>query len=76
MLDAGSQESMKHELKPIRSQSEEHKKLFSLINRVDVASLMMAHDKQMSGKATGIDRITKVEYGENLIVKRNDFFPG
>lgn len=72
MLDAGSQESMKHELKPIRSQSEEHKKLFSLINRVDVASLMMAHDKQMSGKATGIDRITKEEYGENLIPNLKD----
>ena len=63
---------MKHELRPIRSQSEEHKKLFSLINRVDVTSLMMAHDKQMSGKATGIDRITKVEYGENLIPNLKD----
>ena len=59
MLDAGSQESMKHDLKPIRLQSEEHKKLFSLINRVDEASLMMAHDKQVSGKASGIDRVTK-----------------
>ena len=67
MSDAGSQKSMKQDLMPIRSQSEKHERLFSLINRVDVASLMMAHDKRVLGKAADVDRVTKEEYGANLI---------
>ena len=63
---------MEHDLMPIRSQSEKHKRLFTLINRVDVSNLMMAHDKQMSGKAAGVDGVTKEKYGENLISNLKD----
>lgn len=63
---------MEHDLMPIRSQSEKHKQLFTLINRVDVSNLMMAHDKQMSGKAVGVDGVTKEKYEENLIPNLKD----
>lgn len=53
---------MEHALKPIRYQSEKHKKLTTLINRINARSLWEAHVKQERRKATGVDGVTKDEY--------------
>ena len=42
---------MAQEPMPIRSQSVKHKRLFTLMNRVDAVSLLMAHDRQSAKKA-------------------------
>lgn len=57
---------MEHELKGIRYQSEKYAKLTTLINRVNEESLKEAHQRQKTGKAVGIDGITKEEYGQKL----------
>ena len=57
---------MEHEQKTIRYQSKTHEKLTSLINRVNIESLKMAHKKQKPGKAVGIDGESKVGYSTNL----------
>lgn len=57
---------MKHELKPIRYQSNKHKTLHTLINRVNEERLIEAHFKQLARKAVGVDGMTKDEYGKNL----------
>ena len=57
---------MEHELKGIRYQSERYAKLTTLINRVNEESLKEAHQRQKTGKAVGIDGITKEEYGQKL----------
>ncbi len=58
--------SMEHELKGIRYQSEKYAKLTTLINRVNEESLKEAHQRQKTGKAVGIDGVTKEEYGQKL----------
>lgn len=50
----------------IRSQSEKYDRVENLMRCVTVKSLGNAHRKQDGRKATGIDRVTKDEYGENL----------
>lgn len=57
---------MEHELKGIRYQSEKYAKVTTLINRVNEESLKEAHQRQKTGKAAGIDGITKEEYGQKL----------
>ena len=57
---------MEQELKGIRYQSEKYAKLTTLINRVNEESLKEAHRKQKTGKAAGVDGVTKEKYGENL----------
>lgn len=57
---------MEHELKGIRYQSERYAKLTTLINRVNEESLKEVHCRQKTGKAVGIDGMTKEEYGRNL----------
>ena len=57
---------MEHELKGIRYQSEKYAKLTTLINRVNEESLKEAHRHQKTGKAVGIDSVTKEEYESNL----------
>ena len=57
---------MEHELKGIRYQSEKYAKLTMLINRVNEESLKEAHRHQKTGKAVGIDSVTKEEYESNL----------
>lgn len=57
---------MEHEQKTIRYQSKTHERLTSLINRVNVESLKMAHKKQKAGKAVGIDGESKEGYSTNL----------
>ena len=50
----------------IRSQSEKYDRVENLMRCVTVKSLGNAHRKQDGKKATGIDRVTKDEYEENL----------
>ena len=57
---------MEHERKGIRYQAEKYAKLTTLINRVNEESLKEAHRRQKTGKAVGIDGMTKEEYGRNL----------
>ena len=57
---------MEHELKGIRYQSEKYAKLTTLINRVNEESLKEAHCRQKTGKAVGVDGMTREEYGRNL----------
>lgn len=57
---------MEHELKGIRYQSEKYAKLTTLINRVNEESLKEAHQRQKTGKAVGIDGVTKEEYSQKL----------
>ena len=57
---------MEKELKEIRYQSEKYEKLTTLINRVNEESLKEAHRRQKTGKAAGIDGMTKEKYAENL----------
>lgn len=58
---------MEHELKDIRYQSQTHKKLLSLINRVNPTSLMIAHEKQKRQKAAGVDGVVKTDYDEHVV---------
>lgn len=64
--DTGGLEYMEKERKTIKYQSEKHEKLTSLMNRVNAESLKLAHKKQKTGKAVGIDGETKVSYGEDI----------
>ncbi len=41
-------------------------KVQNLMYRVNAKSLMAAYERQPTGKATGVDRVTKEEYGVNL----------
>lgn len=61
-----STKSVEHELKGIRYQSEKYDKLTTLINRINKDSLKMAHQKQKTGKAVGVDGETKETYGISL----------
>ena len=63
---------MEHELKGIRELSIKYERLNTLINRVDAASLLMAHDKQSRKKAAGVDKVTKDQYAQNLIANVRD----
>ena len=54
---------MKQEPKAIKYQSKTHRKLHTLINRVNEDTLMAAHKRQVADKATGIDGVTKEVYG-------------
>ncbi|MDO5537456.1 MAG: reverse transcriptase domain-containing protein, partial [Desulfovibrionaceae bacterium] len=53
-------------LKPISELSRSHKTLLTLVNRVNVDSLIAAHRGQNPKKAPGVDKMTKQEYGEHL----------
>ena len=57
---------MAQELKGIRYQSETYPRLTTLINRVNEESLKEAHRRQKTGKAAGVDGVTKEMYEENL----------
>lgn len=64
--NTGGYEYVGHELKGIRYQSKTYAKLETLMNRVNETSIKGEHRKQVQRKAVGIDRVTKLEYGENL----------
>ena len=54
------------ERKEISYQLSKGYKLQTLIHNVNKETLIKQHEKQQSGKATGIDAMTKEEYGLNL----------
>jgi group II intron reverse transcriptase/maturase len=58
--------NVEHELKDLRYQSKTFAKLQTLMNRVNEESLKAEHWKQARRKASGIDGVTKDEYGMNL----------
>lgn len=57
---------MENARKDIKQISIEHKRVQTLMNYVNKETLKIQHEKQQKGKATGVDQITKEEYGENL----------
>ena len=58
---------MGKQVQEIRFLSTTHERVEGLMHRVNVASLLEAHHKQKSGKAVGVDGISKEEYGRNLM---------
>lgn len=50
----------------IRALSVKHSRLETLINHVNYETLAAEHRRQEKGKAVGVDKVTKEEYGENL----------
>ena len=57
---------MAQELKGVRYQSRTYAKLETLMNRVNETSIKEEHRKQARKKATGVDGVTKAEYGKQL----------
>ena len=57
---------MASEIQDIRKLSTYYPKLETLIHLVNYDSLLQEHKRQISGKAVGIDRMTKEEYDANL----------
>jgi len=57
---------VEQELKGLRYQSQRYAKLQTLMNRVNEESLKSEHLKQSRRKASGVDGVTKDEYGTNL----------
>lgn len=57
---------MENERKDITYQIQQGHKLQTLIHYVNKETLVKQHGKQQSNKATGVDRMTKEEYGANL----------
>ncbi len=45
---------------------EKYPKVQNLMYRVNAESLRAAYERQPTGKATGVDRVTKEEYGKDL----------
>jgi len=58
--------SAEHELKGIRYQSRTYAKLETLMNRVNEETIKAEHRKQERKKASGVDGVTKDEYGKEL----------
>jgi group II intron reverse transcriptase/maturase len=57
---------MENERKDIKTQVELGHKLYTLIHYVNKETLMSHHEKQQRNKATGVDKVTKEQYGTNL----------
>jgi len=57
---------MEHELKEIRYQSRTYARLETLMNRVNEETIKEEHHRQARRKASGIDGVTKDEYGKEL----------
>ena len=57
---------MENERKDIKYQVEHGYKLYTLIHYVNKETLKEQHEKQRKGKSSGIDKVTKEEYGKNL----------
>ncbi|MBO6127480.1 MAG: group II intron reverse transcriptase/maturase [Pseudobutyrivibrio sp.] len=56
----------------IRTLSVKHSRLETLINHVNHETLAAEHRRQVNGKAVGVDKVTREEYGENLEENLND----
>ena len=63
---------MEHERKDIKYQVQHGYKLYTLIHYVNRETLIKQHMKQQKNKASGIDRVTKEKYEENLATNIND----
>lgn len=63
---------MEQESKGIRWQSENRRKVQNLMHLVNEETLREEHRKQSGRKATGVDGVTKEEYGEQLNENLND----
>ena len=50
----------------IRTMSETHSRLETLIHHVNYQTLEAEHKKQLKHKAVGVDKVTKEDYDENL----------
>lgn len=57
---------MGNERKDIRTLAKKYEKLQTLMCYVNKEMLLEQHKKQMKGKASGIDGVTKEQYGENV----------
>lgn len=57
---------MENERKDIRTLAKKYEKLQTLMCYVNKETLLEQHKKQMKGKASGIDGITKEQYDENV----------
>lgn len=57
---------MEHELKEIRYQSRTYARLETLINHVNEEAIKAEHYRQAMKKASGIDGVTKDDYGKEL----------
>ena len=57
---------MEHERKDIKYQVQHGYKLYTLIHYVNKETLIKQHMNQQKNKASGIDRVTKDKYEENL----------
>ena len=57
---------MENERKDIEYQIQHGYKLYTLIHYVNKETLIKQHMKQQNNKASGIDRVTKDKYEENL----------
>ena len=55
---------MENERKDIRTLAKKYDKLQTLMCYVNKETLMEQHKKQMKGKASGIDGVTKEQYNE------------
>ena len=66
MSDTGGYTNVEHELKGIRYQSKKYAKVETLMNRVNEEAIKEEHRKQERKKATGVDGMTKEEYGKEL----------
>ena len=57
---------MENKPKGIGYDPKKYPKVQNLMHRVNAESLRAAYERQQTGKATGIDRVTKEEYGAEL----------
>ena len=57
---------MENERKDIRTLAKKYEKLQTLMCYVNRETLLEQHKKQMKGKASGIDGVTKEQYDENV----------
>ena len=60
---------MESERKVIEYHSKQGKKLENLMHYINRETLLKQHNKQIKGKATGVDNITKEEYSNNIEIR-------
>ena len=58
--------TMENERKDIKYQIQHGYKLQTLMHKVNKETLKEQHDKQQNNKASGVDKVTKEQYNENL----------
>jgi group II intron reverse transcriptase/maturase len=57
---------MANELNRIAELAEKHGRLQTVMHHVNAETLRAEHESQKTGKATGVDKVTKEKYGEKL----------